>query len=85
MILPFAGGVSPPFLVFSLLFSASYPQDRCSYYLFFNYLFFNYLYGSPVCTYQRAGGVSRLHVSAGRGGSPVCTWITTSNHTSLWK
>ena len=59
--------------MFSLLFSASYPQDSRSYYLFFNYLFFNYLYrspvctyqragGSPVCTYQRAGGVSRLHV-----------------------
>ena len=28
----------------SLLFSASYPQARRSYYLFFNYLFFNYLF-----------------------------------------
>ena len=45
LVLPFAGGVSPPLPVVSLLFSASYPQDRRSYYLFFNYLFFNYLYG----------------------------------------
>ena len=43
LVLPFAGGVSPPLPVVSLLFSASYPQDRRSYYLFFNYLFFNYL------------------------------------------
>ena len=40
----FCGGVSPPLPVVSLLFSVSYPQDRRSYYLFFNYLFFNYLY-----------------------------------------
>ena len=48
MILPFRG-------VFLQRF---YPQDRRSYYLFFNYLFFNYLYrvccltvfeGSRVC------------------------------------
>ena len=45
LVLPFAGGVSPPLPVVSLLFSVSYPQDRRSYYLFFNYLFFNYLYG----------------------------------------
>ena len=45
LVLPFAGGVSPlRFPVFSFLFSASYPQARRSYYLFFNYLFFNYLY-----------------------------------------
>ena len=44
LVLPFAGGVSPPLPVFALLFSASYPQDRRFYYLFFNYLFFNYLY-----------------------------------------
>ena len=43
LVLPFAGGVSPPLPVVSLLFSASYPQDRRFYYLFFNYLFFNYL------------------------------------------
>ena len=43
LVLPFAGGVSPPLPVVSLLFSASYPQDRRSYYLFFNYLFFNYM------------------------------------------
>ena len=35
LVLPLAGGVSPPFPVFSLLFSASYPQDRRSDYLFF--------------------------------------------------
>ena len=40
----------------SLLFSVSYPQDRRSYYLFFNYLFFNYLYGSAVWTYFKGGG-----------------------------
>ena len=39
------GGLAPPPLpVVSLLFSASYPQARRSYYLFFNYLFFNYLF-----------------------------------------
>ena len=43
--MPFAGGVSPPLLVVSLLFLVSYPQASRSYYLFFNYLFFNYLYG----------------------------------------
>ena len=40
MVLPFAGGVSPPLPVVSLLFSVSYPQPSRSYYLFFNYLFF---------------------------------------------
>ena len=40
MVLPFAGGFSPPLSVVSLLFSVSYPQIRRSYYLFFNYLFF---------------------------------------------
>ena len=52
-VLPFAGGVSPPLPVVSLLFSASYPQDRRSYYLFFNYLFFNYLCVLPEWTYSR--------------------------------
>ena len=45
-------------------------RSSSSYYLFFNYLFFNYLFMCPVCTYRRAGEVSRLHVSAGRGGVP---------------
>ena len=31
LVLPFAGGVSPPLPVISLLFSASYPQARRSY------------------------------------------------------
>ena len=35
LVLPFAGGVSPPLPVVSLLFSVSYPQVRRSYYLFF--------------------------------------------------
>ena len=42
----FCGGdVSPPppLPVVSLFFSASYPQARRSYYLFFSYLFFNYM------------------------------------------
>ena len=50
MVLPFAGASAPPLSLFSLLFSASYPQVR-SYYLFFNYLFFNYLYGYAVTAY----------------------------------
>ena len=37
-------------------------RSSSSYYLFFNYLFFNYLFMCPVCTYRRAGEVSRLHV-----------------------
>ena len=43
MVLPLAEGVCAPLGVVSLVFSASYPQARRSYYLFFNYLFFNYL------------------------------------------
>ena len=70
MILPFAGGVSPPLPVVSLLFSASYPQDRRSYYLFFNYLFFNYLYSVSRLHVSAGRDVSRLHVSAGRGDVP---------------
>ena len=71
-VLPFAGGVSPPLPVVSLLFSASYPQpDRRSYYLFFNYLFFNYLYGSPVMVEESRGGVSRNGRRIEGGGSPV--------------
>ena len=38
LVLPFAGGVSPPLPMVSLLFSVSYPQSRRYYYLFFNYL-----------------------------------------------
>ena len=59
MVLPFWEGRQPLSWVFSLLFSVSYPQDRRSYYLFFNYLFFNYLYGSPVTAKNGRGGVSR--------------------------
>ena len=62
--LPFAGGVSPPLPVVSLLFSASYPQDRCSYYLFFNYLFFNYLYVLLEWTYFAPVNVTRMDVFA---------------------
>ena len=43
LVLPFREGRQPLSWVVSLLFSVSYPQDRRSYYLFFNYLFFNYL------------------------------------------
>ena len=70
LVLPFAGGVSPPLPVFSLLFSVSYPQDRRSYYLFFNYLFFNYLYGSPVTAKNCRGGVSRNSEELPGGGLP---------------
>ena len=41
-------------------FSASYQQDRCSYYLFFNYLFFNYLYVCPVSPKTQRANVSRF-------------------------
>ena len=58
--MPFAGGVSPPLPVVSLLFSASYPQDRRSYYLFFNYLFFNYLYSVTRLVKESGGGVTCL-------------------------
>ena len=47
------GALAPPLGVFSLVFSVSYPQDRRSYYLFFNYLFFNYLCVLPEWTYSR--------------------------------
>ena len=40
LVLTLVGGVSPPVPVFSLLFSASYPQAWRSYYLFFNYMLF---------------------------------------------
>ena len=70
MVLPFAGGVSLPLSVVSLLFSASYPQDRRSYYLFFNYLFFNYLYGYPECPYFGRLGVSRMPVFRASRGIP---------------
>ena len=53
LVLPFAGGVSPPLSVVSLLFSASYPQDRRSYYLWFYYLIFDYLSGG---VFARSGG-----------------------------
>ena len=66
--LPFAGGVSPPFPVISLLFSASYPQDRRSYYLFFNYLFFNYLYGGSLYAENLGGGGSLYAENVAGGG-----------------
>ena len=43
LVLPFAGGVSPPLPVVSLLFSVSYPQARRSYYLFFLLLVLYYM------------------------------------------
>ena len=62
LVLTFWEGRQPLSWVVSLLFSASYPQDRRSYYLFFNYMFFNYMYMFPLCTYLLACGVSALHV-----------------------
>ena len=53
----FAGGGLP---VVSLLFSASYPQGRRSYYLFFNYLFFNYLYRSIRIGAESSGESIRI-------------------------
>ena len=71
MVLTLAGGVSPPVPVVSLLFSVSYPQDRRSYYLFFNYLFFNYLDMLPVCSKNRGGML------------PVCSKIGFANVTRM--
>ena len=68
MVLPFAGGVSPLSWVVSLLFSASYPQDRRSYYLFFNYLFFNYLYGGSLYAENLGGGGFTICGECGGGG-----------------
>ena len=67
-VLPFAGGVSPPFPVVSLLFSVSYPQASRSYYLFFNYLFFNYLYGGAKGPSFWGGGGCERPVFLGGGG-----------------
>ena len=68
LIFRFAGGVSPPFPVFSLLFSASYPQDRRSYYLFFNYLFFTTCFRVARMLEELRGGVARmLEESSGLG------------------
>ena len=50
LVLPFPGGALAPLFGWFLFLPASYPQDRRSYYLFFNYLFFNYLYRCPVCS-----------------------------------
>ena len=49
LVLTLVGGVSPPVPVFSLLFSASYPQACRSYYLFFNYLFFTTCMSIGLC------------------------------------
>ena len=60
LILPFAGGVSPPLPVVSLLFSATYPQASRSYYLLFNYLFFTTCFRVSRIVFHRkarAGGV----------------------------
>ena len=80
MVLPFEGGVSPPLPVVSRLFSASYPQDRRSYYLFFNYLYGGSLYaenlggwGFTICGECGGGGV---HYMAGKTGLNHChLWI----------
>ena len=73
LVLPFAGGVSPPLPVVSLLFSASYPQARRSYYLFFNYLFFNYLLGGPESAKNCRGG-SRKRVD-----NSLESWLPVDN------
>ena len=69
---------------FCFQFSASYPQDRRSYYLFFNYLFFT------TCTcfhFARICGGTCFHFAriCGLAVFPLCTWKTVPNHTSLWK
>ena len=85
LVLPFAGGVSPPLPVVSLLFSVSYPQPSRSYYLFFNYLFFNYLYGGSLSPIDRLGrGFTFTDRSAWWGGS-LSPWKTAPNHCGLWK
>ena len=84
MILPFAGGVSPPFPVFLFCFQRVIHSRSRSYYLFFNYLFFNYLYGYAVTAKNRA---ERYAVTAKNRaeGYAVTAWKTLPNHTSLWK
>ena len=67
----------------SFLFLASYPQDRRSYYLFFNYLFFNYLYVLPVW-YTNRGVVLPVWYKTTLFRLPVWYWITPSNHRHLW-
>ena len=83
MVLTLVGGVSPPVPVFSLLFSASYPQARRSYYLFFNYLFFNYLY---VYRFMRRFfvGIYRFMRSGLTGRLSVYAWKTGLDHRDLW-
>ena len=70
MILPFAGGVSPPLPVVSLLFSASYPQASRSYYLLFNYLFFTTCFRVSRFTEGQSREVSRFTESQSRAGIP---------------
>ena len=82
--MPFAGGVSPPLPVVSLLFSASYPQDRRSYYLFFNYLFFNYLYSVTRLVKESGGGCYLFGTKLPFFRLPVWYWKTDSNHRRLW-
>ena len=83
MVLLFAGGVSPPLPMVSLLFSVSYPQDRRSYYLFFNYLFFNYLY---IYRFMRRFfvGIYRFMRSWLTGRLSVYAWKTGLDHRDLW-
>ena len=83
MVLPFAGGVSPPLPVVCLLFSVSYPQARRSYYLFFNYLFFNYLY---IYRFMRRFfvGIYRFMRSWLTGRLSVYAWKTGLDHRDLW-
>ena len=85
MVLTLAGGVSPPVPVVSLLFSVSYPQDRRSYYLFFNYLFFNYLDMLPVCSKNRGGNVTRMLEDRVCECYPYARGKLPLIHTTLWK
>ena len=48
----------------------SYPQDRRSYYLFFNYLFFNYLYRSTRMLEESSGESTRMLEEIERGVYP---------------
>ena len=78
--LDFAGASAPPLSVFSFLFSASYPQDRRSYYLFFNYLFFNYLYGGWFVRRKPGGGGGFVRKIAFRGGVVLCEENSPKSH-----
>ena len=84
LVLHFAGGVSPPFPVVSLLFSVSYPQASRSYYLFFTTCSLTTCMGIALGTNIWFLGIA---LGTRNGCLRYCVryWKTVLNHTSLWK